>query len=482
MGSAERLFKNTSYLLISTVFQKTVGLVLTVLLARYLGADGYGRYSFMLAFVIMADTVMCYGVDVLMVREVARDRSKGEAILMNVLSLRFLLVPVFIGLVIGWMLYSDKAGEMKNMVLLLALFHLFYSFNKTICSFFSAYERLEYVTLLDITYSLLKTAFIIAAIYLDLGLGYIVAGISASYLLVFISGVVIYRFRFFPLAFSVDWGWLKQNLSSSLWFVLSVIVFGYYWKIDQLIISDLLSYEKVGVYSAAFLSIDLSIALSLAYFSSVYPLISRIYHEDSDHFELICRKSNKFFLMIGTPIPFLGLFIVDGMIPLIYGRSFAETGQIVKIILFAIPFVFIKSFMIRIAYSMGRERSLFFATLVIIGLKVALNYLLVVKFGIAAAALVMLAVEVMYTLLIKVLCFPSEDFLVKSLLSYAHKPLLASGVMMLGLYLFKDSGIIALCLAGGSLYILSLFLLKGIDEDEWFVISAKFNRLLRSRS
>lgn len=482
MGSAERLFKNTYYLLISTIFQKTVGLVLTVLLARYLGADGFGRYSLVLAFVLMADTVMCYGIDVLMIREVAKDRSKGEPILMNVLSLKVLLVPVFIGLITGWMLYSDTAKELKSMVLLLAFFHLFFSFNKTICSFFSAYERLEFVTVLDIVYSLLKTTFIIAAIYFDLGLSYMVAGISASYLLVFICGIFIYRSRFFPLAFRIDWGWLKQNLSSSFWFILSVIVFGYYWKIDQLIISDLLPYEKVGIYSAAFLFIDLSIAFSLAYFSSVYPLISRIYHEDNGHFELICRKSNKFFLIIGTPIPFLGFFIVDGLIPLIYGQSFAETGHIVKIFLFAIPFIFIKSFMIRIAYSTGKERSLFFTTLAIIGLKIALNYLLVGEFGIAAAALVMLSVEILYTLFIEVFCFPSEDFLVKSLFSYAHKPLLSSGVMMLGLYLFQGSGIFVLCLTGTTLYILSLFLFKTIDEDEWFIISAEFNRLLRNRN
>lgn len=482
MGSSERLFKNTSYLLISTVIQKTVGLVLTVLLARYLGADGYGRYSFMLSIVIMADAVLCYGVDVLMIRAVARDSSKGESILMNVLTLRALLVPVFIGLVIVWMLLSDKSGEIKEMVLLLAMFHLFYSFNKTICSFFSGYERLEYVTLLDIAYSLSKTVFIVAAIYLDLGLSYIVAGISASYLLVFICGIIIYRSRFFPLSFRVDWGWLRQNLSSSVWFVLSVIVFGYYWKVDQLILADLLPYDKVGIYSAAFLFIDLSIAFSLAYFSSVYPLISRIYREDNKHFELICRKSNKFFLLIGTPIPFLGLFIVDGLVPLIYGQSFTETGHIVKIFLFAIPFIFLKSFMIRIAYSTGRERSLFFATLAVISFKVILNYLLIGRFGIAAAALVMLAVEILYTLLIKATCFPTEDFLVKSLFQYTRKPLLASGVMMLGLYLFQNGGLLIMCLTGASLYLASLFFLKAIDEDEWFAISAKFNSLLRSRN
>jgi len=401
---------------------------------------------------------------------------------MNVLTLRALLVPVFIGIVAGWMLLSDKAWEIKVLVLLLSMFHLFYSFNKTICSFFGGYERLEYVTMLDIAYSVLKSSFIIAAVYLDLGLGYIVAGISVSYFLVFAFGAAIYRSRFFPLAFRMDWGWLRQNLNSSFWFVLSVIVFGYYWKVDQLIISDLLPYEKVGIYSAAFLFIDLSIAFSLAYFSSVYPLISRIYHEDSGHFELICRKSNKFFLIIGVPIPFIGLFIIDGLIPLIYGRSFIETGQIVKIFLFTIPFVFLKSFMIRIAYSTGRERSLFFVTLVAIGLKIGLNYLLVEGFGIVAAALVMLAVEILYTLLIKAFCFPSEDFLVKSILSYAYKPLLSSVVMMTGLFILHGYGIVITCLAGVTLYILALFLLKAIDEDEWFVISAKFNSLLRSRN
>ena len=86
MGSVEKLFKNTTSLLISAIIQKTAGLIFTILLARYLGRDGYGRYSFILAFVSIIDAVMCYGIDALMIREIAKERSKGEHILKNVLS------------------------------------------------------------------------------------------------------------------------------------------------------------------------------------------------------------------------------------------------------------------------------------------------------------------------------------------------------------------------------------------------------------
>jgi len=233
MSSINRLFKNTAVLFSSTVFQRLTGLITNIILIRYLGPEIFGRYSFILVFVFMVDTIMCYGIDVLMVREIAKNQTNGKSIFQNILSFKIILIPIVIAATLGVLSFIDLTQKMKFLILLLVFFQIFYGFSKTFCSFFSAYEQFRYVALIDIVFSSLKTILILAVVMLDLGLNYIVLGISSSYFAVFLVAIFIYHYKFNSISFEMDWKWIKENFLSSLWFILFTIIFGYYWKIDQ---------------------------------------------------------------------------------------------------------------------------------------------------------------------------------------------------------------------------------------------------------
>lgn len=482
MSSVYRLVKNSSVLFISSLFQRLMGLIVIVILARYLGAEVFGRYSFIIVFALMVDTIMCYGIDVLMIREIARNQSNGNNIFKNTLSFKIILIPVSIAVTFGALQFINLTEQMKYLILLLVFFQIFYGLNKTFCSFFSAYEQLEYVALIDIIFSALKTLLILTAVLLDLKLKYIVFGISSSYFAVFFVAIIIYHYKFYSISFEMDWKWLKENFNNSIWFILFVIISGYYWKIDQLIITKILHYEKTGIYSAAFMFIDLSIAISLPYFTSVYPLISRTYLQNTNNYKLLLDKSYKYLIMISFPLPFMGLFIMDEVIQLVFGPFFSEAAYIGKIFLFAIPFILIQSFMLRTVFSARKEKSIFLVTALIIIVKVLLNYLLLETFGIMAAAFIMILVEILYTYLTVVFCAPSLDFDFRKIISYASKPFAATCIMVGGLYFTRHFGVFWSIPFGLILYLSGLLIVKAIDNEEWFLLSKSLKRLLVSQN
>lgn len=478
MQTIERLFKNTTFLLLSTIFQKMTGFVVTVVLARYLGTEGFGRYSFMLVFVLLADTVMCNGIDVLMVREIAKCKSQCKSILENVLSFKMLLVPIYLAAAFLALFFMDLTAKMQNLILIFVFFQVFYSIHKTLSSFFSAHERLGYVALLDIVFSALKTFLLLGVVFLDLKFASVIFGICVSYFAVFMAAVFIYYRNFDALSFRLEWRWIKKNMSNSIWFILFVITYGYFWKIDQLIITKALDYEKIGVYSAAFLLIDLSIALSLTYFSSVFPLISRICHKDNADYESLREKSYKYFMIISIPVPFMGVFVLDELIRLVYGPSFAETALIGKILLFAIPFILMQSFALRIAFSSGREKPAFFATALAIIIKVLLNSIFLGIFGVISAAFTVILVEILYIYLTVIFCLERKDFDLRKIAGYAVKPFLATCVMTAGLYFLRNASVFWSITSGLAFYLSGLVLFKAIDEEEMNLISKTFRYLL----
>ncbi|NWG32634.1 MAG: oligosaccharide flippase family protein, partial [Rhodocyclaceae bacterium] len=76
MKPVHRVFKNISAMLVAEALGFPLNFVLTLLLARYLGVEGFGNYSFVMAFVLVFQLIADAGLSNILIREIAVNREQ----------------------------------------------------------------------------------------------------------------------------------------------------------------------------------------------------------------------------------------------------------------------------------------------------------------------------------------------------------------------------------------------------------------------
>src|SRR5918999_249023 len=71
-ASSRRILANTAYRAIADIGSKLVSVLLFVVMARELGEEGFGVFTFALAFVTLVTALAGFGQDPVLTREVAR--------------------------------------------------------------------------------------------------------------------------------------------------------------------------------------------------------------------------------------------------------------------------------------------------------------------------------------------------------------------------------------------------------------------------
>ena len=110
--------------------ERVIGIVLGIILARWLGAEGYGTYAFVMAWVVILNIPAQFGLPDLLMRDLAVARSDRIQANLGALlqrSVRLVLIlsvsTTLIGLVLTQLLLTDLDGNLKR-PLVIGLFGL----------------------------------------------------------------------------------------------------------------------------------------------------------------------------------------------------------------------------------------------------------------------------------------------------------------------------------------------------------------------
>ena len=73
-----RYFKNTLWLFLEQVFRMIAGLLVGIWVARYLGPEQFGLFSYVLAFVSLFGSIAKLGLDSIIVRDLINEPDKKD--------------------------------------------------------------------------------------------------------------------------------------------------------------------------------------------------------------------------------------------------------------------------------------------------------------------------------------------------------------------------------------------------------------------
>ena len=158
------------------------------------------------------------------------------------------------------------------------------------------------------------------------------------------------------------------------------------------------------------------------------------------------------------------MILADRVILLLYTQEFATSIPILRIMLWALPSLFVLEIVGRLANTLHLERGLARVTIINAGITVALNIIMIPTLGVIGAAIALVAGRAIR--LIQTMFLIGRERLSSYRLGELAKAFLAAGIMGVGVFLLRTTPIFVAMAAGGLLYILLLFALRVVDGEE----------------
>lgn len=339
-GDKKILFKNSFWLLMAEFVNKVMMFSLTIIFARYLGAEGYGQLAFSMnltgLFVILAD----FGLSTLAIKEIARNKHIAKKYLDNIAVLKlFLSLLTIFGLCFITTLLG-KPFSVELMVYLLGGYVLISSASEFISSVFRAYEKMEYVALSIIIRGV--TLFILGFIFvfLDFGiyyiiLAYILGALFSLFFLVYTVRKIIFKF-----SFEFDFHFILGVLKRSSPFALSMAFASIYLSIDSILISHYIGDIELGYYSLGY-SLTIVFYIIPSILSNVYlPRFSIYFKSDKIKLKSLFRLLLTKLCIIIIPLLFFLYFLSPYIFLFFYGPEFNNSIIVFQVLLLALLFKF----------------------------------------------------------------------------------------------------------------------------------------------
>ena len=334
---------NTFWLFADRVVRLGVGLLVGVAVARYLGPDRFGQFNYVIAFVMLFATAINAGTDNVVIRDLAREPGRTDAILAAASVIRLVGVPVALALaaVIAFAIHARDA-TMLQLIAVYATTLLFRPLDVIDLWFQSETNVRPAVWARNLAFfvgSAVRVALIVggASLVAFVAVEPLMAALGALFLL------VAYRFagRQWTVA-GVKGADIRRLLVAGAPLLLSGVAIMIYMRIDQVMLEHLSGggTREVGLYSAAQRLSEVWYFLPMAVANSVFPALVR--SRDADQTIYLDRLRRLFSLMalVSLSVAITTSVVSSQMIRLIFGSGYVGAGPILAVHIWTGVFVF----------------------------------------------------------------------------------------------------------------------------------------------
>jgi len=361
------------------------GLVMAAVLSRYLGVDGFGRFTYLFAFIYFFLALSDLGVQTIVVREISQQPERSGEIVGAMVSLRVIVALVTAAgcwAVISWMAFApDLARSLALFSLLLPLSAL-----KLPVAVFQARLKIEYGAAIDVATRLVGLALVMLVVWLGRGLVAVAAALVAADVASVIMIWVVAR-RLVHVVWRIDRACWARVLRASLPLGLAGLLVAVTNRVDFLMLERMVGLEPVGLYGAAYRITGVLERLPQLVMITLYPIMARAALDDVPGLRVLYHRTVGAFaalaLVIVAAIHWLGPWLLGRL----FGREFEAADPGLQALVWSTAFLFVAIAGGHLLISAGWERVSLAAWIAGTGLNIGLNLLWIPRWGLVGAAL-----------------------------------------------------------------------------------------------
>ncbi len=335
------IIANTGWLFFDQILRMGLGLVVGVWVARYLGVQQYGLFSYAYAFVTLFGPIANLGLDNLVIRDIVSNPSCKEEILGTTFRLKLLGGVGSLLLAVSCIFWFRQDDPVTlGLVAIFATIGIFQAFD-TIDLWFKSQVQSKYTVIAKNTAFFLVTLVKVALIliqapllafawvkFLELGLGAV-------------GLVIVYKLKGFSIWL---WRWsfsAARDLLKESWpMIFSGFAIMIYMRIDQIMLGQMAGDAAVGIYSAATRISEVWYFIPGAISSSVSPSIYAAKQTSESLYYRRIGQLNRLLTMLSLAIALPMTFLSGTIITTLFGNDYAAAGSVLAIHIWASLFVF----------------------------------------------------------------------------------------------------------------------------------------------
>lgn len=396
------------------------GFILSVLLARYLGAGGMGQLSFLIQLSLTIALIFTLGVPKVLTRYIASFLKQGESSLVSIL-----ITKVFIGelivsviatvlLLVSFKVFFDLKNETFYLLAILTIPPL--ALNNIINGILQGFQKYEAIFKINFFISLLNLILTMGLILLKFKLD----GILALNLLIQVL-TFLFSAHYIKKYLKLKTGKLergvfidisKYSLSTSAIVVLDLILME---RSEIFFLKIFSQVEQIAFYSIAFGVVSKIMILIPGSISGVLmpAVAAQIGASSQKAIEASFYKVTRYLIFITFPIILCGLIFAELFVSLVYGFEYLPMVSVLKLLFISGGLSAIVAGASSVIYGIGKQSVILKIAILAVAVNLVLDLLLIPKYGAVGAAfangtaqLVGVIIGIYYITYIKQMPFP----------------------------------------------------------------------------
>lgn len=382
-----RYFKNTGWMMFEQLLRIVSSLFVGIWVARYLGPEQFGLFSYILAFTAIFGAIAKIGLDGIVVRDLVnhphlRDSYLGTAFWLKIIGALAVLI-----ILAAIMPFTSNDDATNFYIFIIAIGLLFQSF-EVVEFYFQSQVLAKFISICKIIQVSISSLIKIFLVLGDADLVWFVFVTSFDFFTLSVVYAIAYRkkvgsffyFKFEPVL-------AKQLFSDSWPLIFSAILVMIYTRIDQIMIKSMLGEYEVGIYSAAVRISEALYFIPMLITASVFPAILNAKRHSLELYKKRLQELYTLIIWLSVLVIVPITFLSDWIILMLFGEAYKSAGSVLMIHAWGLLFVSVAVVKGRWQMAENLTRHHMYGAAISSISNVVLNYYMIPKWGISGAAI-----------------------------------------------------------------------------------------------
>ena len=353
--------------------------------ARVLGPDEFGTLNYVISLVTIFSVLAAFGLDFIEIRELAGKERKKDIDLPTLLILRLCLAGFTLLLLVGCIFLFQLTAANAVYVLVYSVMFIFQAFNP-IRNYFTAILQNKLIVLSELIRNIIGTVLKLLLIFAHAPLVFIIAAYAFDYVLLGLGYWRVYRIYVGHLKFCFNRSRALFYLREAFPLLLSSAVIIVYQKIDQVIIHSLMNDSAVGQFAVAGKIVEIVTIIPVVVSQTIMPVLVKSREKDPARYLQQQQRMMDLTVWTSVLIAFMVCFCAPFLIPLFFGNQYNAGIGALQIMAWKVPAMALSAVSGHLIIIAGLQKYAIWRNIFGCVLCVALNYMLIPRYGINGSA------------------------------------------------------------------------------------------------
>jgi len=377
---------NTLWMFTEQVMRIIAALFVGIYVARYLGPEQFGTYSYAVAFASLFGAVAGLGLNSIVVRDLVKYPDQRDTYLGTAFWLKLagaLLTMCLVAIVVQ---FSNNDALTNLYIFIIASGLIFQSFD-VVDLYFQSKVLSKYASICRFVQLTLSSALKLVFVFIQADLfWFVLVSLIDQISLAIALFFAYWRQKLGSFLGRFDSDTAKSMLKNSWPLIISGVAITLYMRIDQIMIKDILGERSVGLYSAAVRLSEAWYFVSGIIVASALPALLNAKKSSEVLYELRLQRLCTMLTWMAIAVALPMTFLTDYLVTMLYGQAYLEAASVLAIHIWTTVFVFLGVASGVFFTVENQTKKLLYRTLFGAVLNVLLNLILIPHYGINGAA------------------------------------------------------------------------------------------------